>query len=365
MRTTLGLFGSSFAIFGGAGCAAIASFLWISRSLAGTRDNLNAAVGSLPASSDSFTLESDLVAPLLSCGGDGLVVFLLFRQIFRGVRGEAVALDRFLSLEIEPAAHQIFQAAVLEHAKTCRRVATGLPAAGAAGAVRLDPDRKSMNDGEEFSGGEDRRTAAGGGGGSGGSSTSTPSTAANSNAYASDHDDDEDSSDAGADVAAVALAARKAAGTAGAIDSASDASPAAARRRATKGEDQDPEAGKNFGLPRSGHGTGHRDGGWEDLPGSRYCRVEEAAPKRGENQDAAARTRLVAGRRDTKATAIALGSGLAEALSGGGREEPVAAGTGEAHGEDGADVKEKEEDLEEEDDERWDSPLPGRLVRNV
>lgn len=49
-------------------------------------------------------------------------------QIFCGVRGEAVALDRFISLEVTPAAQQAFDAAISEYAKAFDLL-EGLPTA--------------------------------------------------------------------------------------------------------------------------------------------------------------------------------------------------------------------------------------------
>lgn len=52
-------------------------------------------------------------------------------QISRSVRREAIALDRFLSLELERAAQEAFDAAVSEHAKACR-ILEGMPKAAFA-----------------------------------------------------------------------------------------------------------------------------------------------------------------------------------------------------------------------------------------
>eukprot|EP00903_Cladosiphon_okamuranus_P014904 g13801.t1 len=59
-------------------------------------------------------------------------------QILRGVREEAAALDRFLSLEVEPAARHIFEEAVSEHARA-HRLFAGLPPPPPPADFAVDP----------------------------------------------------------------------------------------------------------------------------------------------------------------------------------------------------------------------------------
>lgn len=186
-------------------------------------------------------------------------------QILRGVRVEAAALDRFLSLEIEPAAQHIFDAAALEHAKACR-----LSAGPAVAAFGIDPVS---------------------------SNSSTPTTATNT------HDNGDDKGDS----SGVTAAAAKATPATGVLSDA--------RRRAVKVQVIEtqplPEFSLRAGLAARGgagaggasgritsvyfvgrgHGrTGAGAGGSGDNPRwslpSRHYRTSEVAGKAGKNTQA-------------------------------------------------------------------------------
>ena len=293
-----------------------------------------------------------------------------------------MALDRFLSLEIEPAAQRIFQEAVLEHAKACRHAA-GPSQAG----FRLDdPDRKQH--GDVPGGGDHRNVGSNSSNSSNGTSSSTPTTAANSDddgnhgdADAADDDAaDADAADADAPAAAASAAAATASVSAVTIDGVSDRSPSTGWRSAARGVKLDTGARRPPGLPRGGHDAGGSDNNslWS-LPG-RPCRTGEEARSPGENQDMRARARLVTGLRDPRTSATSRRSGgiaLAEAPAGGCREGLGDAGAGAGanaggvHGKDSSDVKGKTQEEEEgseeelEDNGEWDVLLPGGVVRKV
>lgn len=154
------------------------------------------------------------------------------QQILRGVRGEAVALDRFLALEVEPAAQQIFDGATLEHARACSLL-TGQPVA----AFGIDPVS---------------------------SNSSTPCAATNTN----DDDDDDDTNDISGGTAAAASAEVPTAGI------LSDA-----RRRAMKAQVIKVQPPQEFSFRASlpARGVARADAAFGRPPSAAFARHDNAA----------------------------------------------------------------------------------------
>eukprot|EP00752_Nemacystus_decipiens_P016812 g15044.t1 len=287
-------------------------------------------------------------------------------QILRSVRGEAVALDRFLSLEVEPAAQQILEAAASEHAEACRLLA-GPPAA----SFGIDPVS---------------------------SNSSTPTTAANTN------DDEDDDDDSRGFVPAAASATTSPARAPPPAPSSADSVLSEARRRAIQAQvirlHPPPEFSLRLSLPARGSagagagGTfGRRPstglvgrgaaaaaaaGGRDDdsrwsLPGRHY-RTSDAAVgnpggisrEGGGGEAGVARKALMprgAGRTPTVATAAGDGRDGESAGPGGRRE----AGEDDAPGEGCVDDEEEgEEEDDDDDDGEWELRRPdGQLASDI